>query len=330
MTEGSFTESFTFAGDFAAGSFELTTLSGGGEELLLASTITGTDTVSSGQVAENASIANGGTLIVLAGGSLVSGDVLSGGNVTISGNDSDSAIQAGGTELVLGAVQGDAIYGTQVLSNATAVASTETVYNGGALDLFLKGAVAENIYLSSSGGLFISGNAIGEDIVINGGSIVMESAKAVLDGTITFAGGGTIEETALISATYWRRRDNGRFHGGRCDRSLRHRHRRHIHLLHGRHQYHPHRCRRFGRGHADRKLHLRGHLRAGLFRALQQWCSDSGQLYQRERTVCGFQRPEHAGRLHRGQWRHFGSAGGWHGDRRDGTLRRPGGVCRHG
>lgn len=205
VSSGGVSATFTFAGEYAPGSFELVTIAGaGGSELLLASTLTGAETISAGQIGENITVAQGGSLTVLAGGSLIGATVLSGGSAVISGTDSGTTIANGGTELVLGSgtVSGDAIYGTQILSAGSAVAVNETVYGGGALDLFLKGAVADGVTLLSGGALVVSGNATGENLVLNGGTISLESPKATLAGTIDFSGTGTLIETAVISAGY--------------------------------------------------------------------------------------------------------------------------------
>lgn len=202
VTSGSVNASFTFSGEYTAGAFELEAAGTNGIELVMTSTITGASTVSSGLISENATIADGGTIIVLTGGSLAADTILSGGNAVISGTDNGTTIEAGGNELVLGTVTGDVIYGTQLVSGSTALVSGETVYNGGSLDLFLKGGTVDNTNLLSGGALYISGNALGENLTIDGGSIVMELAKATLAGGIVFTGAGTIDETALISATY--------------------------------------------------------------------------------------------------------------------------------
>lgn len=200
VTEGSLNASFTFAGDFVANSFELNSLAGGGDALQLVSTITGADTVSSGLTAENATVTNGGTLIVLSGGSLVSGNVLSGGLVTISGSDSGSTIQSGGTEMIVAAtVAGDQVFGLQeVLGGTGAEISNETVGNGGTLDIENKSNTVTSTTIETGGTFIINGNASGNDIVIAGGTVELESPKANLTD-LTFSGAGTLVDTSTIS-----------------------------------------------------------------------------------------------------------------------------------
>ena len=122
--------------------------------------------------------------------------------IQIGGLDSGSVIAAGGNELVLGSATSDQIYGTQLVSAAGAVVSNETVYNGGAVDLFLKGGASDNITVSSGGSLNISGNATATDTVLDGGLLTMQSSKSVISGSLTFNGGGTLDISTLISAGY--------------------------------------------------------------------------------------------------------------------------------
>lgn len=201
ITEASLSASFTFAGDYVPGSFELATLASGGEELLLASTITGITTVGSGELAQNATIAAGGTLAVLSGGSLVNGDVLSGGVATVAGSDSGTTIQSGGTELVsAGTVSGDLVYGLQQVPSGTgALISNEIIENGGTLDIENKSNTVTSTTIETGGTFIINGNASGNGIVIAGGEIELESAKANLTD-LTFSGAGTLVDTSTISA----------------------------------------------------------------------------------------------------------------------------------
>jgi autotransporter passenger strand-loop-strand repeat protein len=158
-----------------------------------------TSTVSSGQTSTGLTVVAGETLTVNSGGTIVSTQVNSGGAVIINaGVDSATTILAGGYELVQGPasgaavnVSGDQIYGSQVISAATAQVSNETVYAGGELDLFLKGGVATGVTVSSGGTLNISANATASNTTLSGGgSLVLESGKASVAGSLTFAGGG--------------------------------------------------------------------------------------------------------------------------------------------
>jgi autotransporter passenger strand-loop-strand repeat protein len=204
LTSGGVSESFIFAGSaYAPGYFTSASDGGSGTLLTVSTTAPTSTTVSSGATQSGLTVANGATVNVLGGGTIVSATILSGGTVTDSGVDSGSTISAGGNETVLGAASGDQIFGTQLVSAATAVVSNETVFNGGSLDLFLKGGVASNTVVESGGSLNISGNATATNTVINGGALVLESPKAVLSGSVTFTGGpGEIRVTDITSAGY--------------------------------------------------------------------------------------------------------------------------------
>jgi hypothetical protein len=205
ISGGGNSASFIFSGTYASGYFGIAADAGSGTKIVVGGSSGGgnTYTVSNGQTTPaNYVVSSGHTLNVLAGGTASGVTVLSSGTALISGSDSGSTISAGGFESVFGSASGDVIYGTQLVSAATAVVSNETVNNGGAVDLFLKGAVASGLTLNSGGSLFISGNATAEDTVINGGTIVLESPKAVLSGTVSFtAPGGEISVTVLTNTT---------------------------------------------------------------------------------------------------------------------------------
>jgi autotransporter passenger strand-loop-strand repeat protein len=160
--------------------------------------------VVSGSTQSAATVTSGSELDVLSGGAIVGATILSGGTVVVSGGGTDtgSTVAHGGVETVLGSAGGDIVDGQQIVSAATATVSDEIVYNGGAVDLFLKGAQAKNITVMSGGSLNISGNATAIDTVISGGVVDLESAKGVLSGSLTFAGAGTLEFTAVTSAGY--------------------------------------------------------------------------------------------------------------------------------
>lgn len=167
--------------------------------------VTSTVTVSSSVTSAGLTVANGGSIIVLGGGTIAGTTLLSGAATTISSGGVDSAtfVAHGATETVLGAANLDIIDGTQIVSAATAVVSNEIVENGGTLDLFLKGATASGTTVNSGGTLNISGNAFAVNTTVSGGAVVLESPKAVLSGTFNFAGpGGTIEATVVTSAGF--------------------------------------------------------------------------------------------------------------------------------
>ena len=161
-------------------------------QVVSGSTMTGTDLT----------VTSGSTLTVEDGGTIVGATILASGSATISAGstDSGSTIAQGGQELVLGSATGDQVEGTQILSAAGAVASDETVYNGGAVDLFLKGATASLITIETGGALAISGAATAANLVIEGGVVTLESAKAALAGSLTFSGAGELDVMTVLSA----------------------------------------------------------------------------------------------------------------------------------
>jgi autotransporter passenger strand-loop-strand repeat protein len=205
VTSGGVTEQFVFSGQYEPASFELVPDGGAGTALVIsAATLTGAETVSAGFVAADVAVSTGGKVTVSAGGSLISASVAAGGSATVSGIDTGSVIQGGGTEYVFGFATGDTISGTQVVSSSGALigsVASEIVANGGTLDLFIKGASASNVFVESGGALFISGNADVVNAVLSGGTIVAESGKAELTGSLVFDGAGTIVYDSYVSAT---------------------------------------------------------------------------------------------------------------------------------
>lgn len=165
---------------------------------------TATLVVSSGAVVSE-TVTSGSTVTVQSGGTLSASTILSGGKVIVSagGLDSGSTIAHGASETLLGSALGDVVQGTQLISAAGATATSETVYNGGAIDLFLKGGVVNDITLTNGGVLAISGNAVANDTtILSGGTVLLESPKANMSGSLVFQGAGVLEETATISAGY--------------------------------------------------------------------------------------------------------------------------------
>jgi autotransporter passenger strand-loop-strand repeat protein len=152
-----------------------------------------------------ATIAGGTTYDILSGGVLESSTIAAGGSVIIEvgAADSGTTIQAGGMETLSGSAAGDAVFGTQLISASGAIATGETIYNGGAIDLFLKGGEVAETTILSGGTLAISGNAITSDTTINAGGVVeLESPKAQLTGSIVFNGAGEIVFADISSAGF--------------------------------------------------------------------------------------------------------------------------------
>ncbi len=161
----------------------------------------GTETVSTGSATRD-QIYGGAT--VDAGANVSSETVQNGGTLLVSNGavDSASTVLAGGTETVLGSASGDQIYGTQLVSAATAAVTNETVQNGGNLDLFLAGATATGTTVLHGGTLAISSAATASNTVLSGGGTVkLESPKATLAGSLTFSGGGNTLDLVSIVTT---------------------------------------------------------------------------------------------------------------------------------
>jgi autotransporter passenger strand-loop-strand repeat protein len=202
VTEGKNVETFVFAGNIAS-SLSLVSDGGTGEEITFTPPTPVNSTVSSGSVQSDLTVSSGGTLTVAAGGEIISTTVLSGGSLIVNGIDSATTISSGGSETLLGSANGDQIFGTQLISAATAVATGETVFGGGVIDLFLKGGIVLDAVVSSGGELNVSGNAFASNTVLtNGGVLDLQSPKANADGTLTFSGAAKLEETAIVSSGF--------------------------------------------------------------------------------------------------------------------------------
>ncbi len=177
-TEGSATESFTFAN--AAGSiFSLLSISGGsisgGDSFSIVSPVI---TVGAGTVSTGDTVSAGYELKVLATGTEVSGQILAGGTALISGTDQGSSIALGGAETVAtgGSATGDTVFGTQTVSGT---ASGETI--------------------GSTGAVTIAANGGFSNILLNGGVLELSGTTSSLSGGITFAGAATLREDGLTS-----------------------------------------------------------------------------------------------------------------------------------
>jgi autotransporter passenger strand-loop-strand repeat protein len=202
VTSANVIQSFTFAGDVGS-SLSLSSDGAGGEEIAFMAPPVPSTVVSAGSTLSGFTVSSGTTLTVDSGGTIVGASVLSGGFATVSGADSGSIISAGGNEILLGTASGDQVFGVQLISAADAVANSETVTDGGVIDLFLKGGIVNDTTISSGGTLNISGNATANDtVIVNGGVLDLQSPKSVVAGSLTFSGAGTLEETDTISAGF--------------------------------------------------------------------------------------------------------------------------------
>ncbi|MCB8882165.1 Hint domain-containing protein [Acidisoma cellulosilytica] len=160
-------------------------------------------TVSSGSPLSGTTLTSGSAITVLSGGIISDITALSGSTILVSagGTDTDSTIAQGATETVLGTATGDQVQGMQIVDLSGAIISDETVYNGGTIEVLIKGVTATDITLDNGGLLYINGSSTAVDTVIeNGGIVDLDSAKASVSGSLTFIGSGTFEETTVVSS----------------------------------------------------------------------------------------------------------------------------------
>jgi autotransporter passenger strand-loop-strand repeat protein len=204
VTSGGVTETFILSGGYEPGSLVLAADTSSGVEIKVQSSVlSGTMTVSSGNVSPDKVITTGLSGTIAAGGTAISTTIQAGGLGVVNGLDLAATIQAGGSEIVYGSAAGDVILGTQNVSSSTVdgAVSNETVGSGGQIDLFIKGGAATSTFVESAGAIYISGNAAASNTVLSGGSIVLESGKAELTGGVIFDGAGTIVYSSFVSAT---------------------------------------------------------------------------------------------------------------------------------
>jgi autotransporter passenger strand-loop-strand repeat protein len=151
-----------------------------------------TTTVSSGNTATNQDVTSGNTLDILSGGTANGSTIESGGTETVEsgGTDTNALVLAGGLETVSGTATGDDVAGTLNV-NATGVVNNATVESGGAINLTIKGAQANNITVKAGGLLAINGNAAVNGVTLQGGTFELQSPKAETGatGSINFVSG---------------------------------------------------------------------------------------------------------------------------------------------
>ena len=150
-------------------------------------------------------VTSGNELLVQSGGNVTSTTVQNDGSLVVSGGVETSAtISAGGTETVSkGSASGDEIFGTvSTISGGSGTFTSETVENGGTFDLYNGNSAAVTTVLS--GGLFVlSGNngSVTSTVLIGGGTLELDSSKANISGSLTFAGGGNTLDIAAVAST---------------------------------------------------------------------------------------------------------------------------------
>ena len=201
ISSGGISTSVTFSGAGVSEVLEL--VPDGGTGMELAYNAPPVITVSSGVTSSGLSLYYD-TVNVLSGGTLSAASVYSGGSAVIEygGTDENSTVYAGGIENLEGNATGDQIYGTQVLSQvSSATVSNETVYTGGAIDLYLAGTTGTNLTAASGGQLNISGRGTIDNAILNGGTLQLESPKATLSGGLTFEAPSELIYTARNSQT---------------------------------------------------------------------------------------------------------------------------------
>jgi hypothetical protein len=177
-----------------------------------------TTTIGANTSSSSLPVTNGNTFDVANGGTISNFSVMSGGFVLLSagvtgsptgGVDTGSYISSGGVELVLGSATGDTIAGTQNVgfsssggsaSVSSGSVSNETIVNGGVVNMSIKGTTATNMTVDAGGTLTVNGFIDPTNTVVSGGLVILESAKAGIAGTFTFAGGGELQVTAITSA----------------------------------------------------------------------------------------------------------------------------------
>lgn len=177
-----------------SGSESSATIASGGVEMIKGGQATqdaiyGSATVSSGARAYGEIVETGGTMTVL------SGAVVSG-----------TTVQSGGTEVVSGGtIQAELIHGTvSTISKGTGVFTGETVASGGTLYI-ANGNTASGTNVLSGGVLNLSGNngAVTATTLAGGGTLMLESPKANISGTLTFFGGhNTLRVDDFATAGY--------------------------------------------------------------------------------------------------------------------------------
>ena len=175
------------------------TVSGGADALAVVSS-GGTETVSAGSATGDQIF---GLATVDSGASVTSETIGSGGSLSIASGavDSGATILAGGVETVLGSATGDVIFGSlSTISGGAGALTNATVENGGVLDL-LNGNSATGVTVLSGGLFLISGSnaPVTSTVLSGGGTLELDSPKANISGSLTFAGGGNTLDIAVVA-----------------------------------------------------------------------------------------------------------------------------------
>jgi autotransporter passenger strand-loop-strand repeat protein len=161
--------------------------------------------ISAGVSSGGLTIAAPGSVTVLNGGTINGFTVLSGTFETISagGIEANTFLAHGATGTVAGTATGDTIDGIQTVATSGAVVSNEVVENGGSIVLAGKGTTATGTTVNSGGSLIVATQAVASSTVISGGAVLLESAKATISGGLTFSGtGGKLIETVVVASGF--------------------------------------------------------------------------------------------------------------------------------
>src|SRR5579864_1490001 len=150
---------------------EFTVVEPGGEQVLSGgtasgATIAGSQFISSGGVAENTTISNGGSATVFVGGTASSTDIASGGVLTVSsgGVASGTVVNYGGIMTVSsgGVASGTVVSSAGFMSvSSGGVASGTVVSNGGFMTVSSGGVASGTLVQSGQLGINLGGAAIG-------------------------------------------------------------------------------------------------------------------------------------------------------------------------
>jgi len=177
--------------------------------------VSSTIIVSSGVTSTGLTAGVGGDILVQNGGTIAGTTLLSGAAATISSGGFDSAtfVAHGATEQVVGSASFDIIDGTQavgavssVFTNATV--TSETVENGGLVQLYVTGATASAITVMAGGTLELGNGgavdvAVASNTVISGGTVILNASDAVLLGSLNFVGsGGSVEALTVANSGF--------------------------------------------------------------------------------------------------------------------------------
>ncbi len=214
VTSGGISQSFTLAGQYVPGVVTLAQDGNGGVAIAFgASTLTGTEEVTSGQFGAEITIASGATLQVDAGGTVTADVILTGGTENISGLASNDVIAGSETVASGGTVTGETVTGgTLVLntgadaSNITVTAGTLELNNGATLGGILALGSAATVVLESSTtptaviSGFVAGDVIGITAITTGATLTSSTAGGNTIETVT--SGGVSENFTFAGTGY--------------------------------------------------------------------------------------------------------------------------------